>query len=293
MTATATGVHTPFHTRTDAATGVAEVVLHGDGPGNAMGVTTWAALPELVSTLDADESVRAVVLRGAGSCFSVGLDLRWYLTHYRRLLRVGAETVPFRQALLRETSTMQAAISALTASRLPFVAAVHGACVGAGLDLVSACDVRMASAEAHFSLREVRIGIVADLGSLQRLPPLIGAGPTREFALTGRDVPADEAHLRGLVTTLAPTPAVLFQQARALAATIAGHPAHVVAGVKQVMAAGAHLPVAEGLRQVAVWNAAFLPSPELTGLMADALRGGPVERLTPDNDHGGSDRRSA
>ena len=162
---------------------MAEVRLHGTGDGNAMGATVWAALPEVVAELDADNEVRAVVLRGAGDGFTVGLDLRWYLTHYRRLLR---DAGSLRVRLLSEAERMQDAISAPARSRLPFIAAVHGACVGAGLDLVAACDIRLASADATFSLREVRIGVVADLGSLQRLPRLIGAGPTRELALTGR-----------------------------------------------------------------------------------------------------------
>ncbi|GAB3887378.1 crotonase/enoyl-CoA hydratase family protein [Kibdelosporangium lantanae] len=270
-----------FEVTTDPATGVAEVCLHGSAEGNAMGATVWAALPDLVSTLDADGSVRAVVLRGAGDCFSVGLDMRWYLTHYRRLMRDGPGAPHVRRTLLAEAAAMQAAITALADNRLPVIAAVHGACVGAGLDVVSACDIRMASADAYFSLREVRIGIVADLGSLQRLPRLIGAGPTRELALTGRDLPAGEAYRRGLVTTLVPTPDQLFDQARALAARIAGHPPQVVAGIKQVMAATADMSVEDGLRHVAVWNAAFLPSPELPDLLADALRGG-NEMARPD-----------
>jgi enoyl-CoA hydratase len=271
---TASAITAPFDVTIDPATGVARVSLHGTGDGNAMGACVWTALPELVSALDADESVRAVVLRGAGDCFSVGLDLRWYLTHYRRLTRTGSETPRFRQALLTEAEHMQRAITTVADSRLPFIAAVHGACVGAGLDLVSACDVRLATSNAHFSLREVGIGIVADLGSLQRLPRLIGAGPTRELALTGRDMPADEAYRRGLVTTLAASPEDLFEQADAVAARIAAHPGHVVGGIKRVMAATEGMTVAEGLRHVAVWNAAFLPSPELPGLMADALRAG-------------------
>jgi enoyl-CoA hydratase len=150
---------------------------------------------------------------------------------------------------------------------------VHGACVGAGLDLVAACDIRLACAGASFSLREVCIGVVADLGCLQRLPRLIGAGPTRELALTGRDLPADEAHLRGLVTTLLPTAAELFDHARAVAARIAGHPAHVVAGIKEVLEQTQDMSVPAGLRYANVWNAAFLPSPNLPELLADALRG--------------------
>lgn len=264
----------PFVVRT-GADGVAEMRLRGSGDGNAMGAAVWTELPRVVAALSADDSVRAVVLRGSGQCFSVGLDLRWYLTHYRRMLRSGSETPRFRTALLREAHVMQDAITSVADSRLPFVAAVHGACVGAGLDLVSACDVRIASEEAYFSLREVRIGVVADLGALQRLPVLIGAGPTRELALTGRDMPAAEAYRRGLVTTMTPDPVACFRAAGELAAEIAAHPSHVVAGIKQVMEATAGMSVADGLRHVAVWNAAFLPAPELPGLLADALRGMP------------------
>lgn len=264
---------TGFSAAHDPDTGVAELCLHGTADGNAMGAVVWAELPEAVRTLESDQSVRAVVLRGDGDCFTVGLDLRWYLTHYRRLIRRHGEGgLDLRRTLLTEAAAMQAAIGSLTRSRLPFIAAVHGPCVGAGLDLVTACDIRLACAGAYFSLREVRIGVVADLGSLQRLPRLIGAGPTRELALTGRDMPADEAHLRGLVSTLLATPAELFEHARALTARIAAHPAHVVAGIKDVLEQTQDLPMATGLHYANVWNAAFLPSPELPGLLADALR---------------------
>jgi enoyl-CoA hydratase len=255
-----------------ADSGVAELRLHGTADGNAMGAAVWRELPAAVAELEADETVRAVVLRGAGACFTVGLDLRWYLVHLRRMARDHGDGGPeMRRLLLAESDAMQEAIGALARSRLPFVAAVHGACVGAGLDLVAACDIRLAEREAFFSLREVRIGVVADLGSLQRLPRLIGAGPVRELALTGRDLPADEALLRGLVTEVLTGEAV-FARAYELAAGIAAHPPHVVAGIKDVLERGQDLPMSAGLRYAGVWNAAFLPSPELTPLLTEALR---------------------
>lgn len=263
----------PFSVTHDPATGVAELCLHGTADGNAMGAGVWTGLPEVLRALEADATVRAVLLRGAGDCFTVGLDLRWYLTHYRRLARSGDGRLAMRETLLAEAERMQDAVSALTRSRLPFVAAVHGACVGAGLDLVAACDIRLATIDAYFSLREVCLGVVADLGCLQRLPRLIGAAATRELALTGRDLPAVEAHLRGLVSTLLPTPAELFDHARAVATRIAGHPAHVVAGIKDVLERTQDMSVPAGLRYANVWNAAFLPSPQLPELLADALRG--------------------
>jgi enoyl-CoA hydratase len=269
-----TGAHGPagpFSVERDSSTGVAVLTLHGTADGNAMGAGVWSGLPSVARELAADDAVRAVVIRGAGDCFSVGLDLRWYLTHYRRMIARGdGPGVPAQ--LLDEAAQMQDALSALARSRLPFIAAVHGACVGAGVDLAAACDIRLAAADAFFSVREVRIGVVADLGSLQRLPRLIGAGPARELALTGRDMPAAEAYARGLVSWVLPTPVGLFERASLIAAQIAAHPPRVVAGIKEVLEHSGDLPVAAGLRYAGLWNSAFLPSPELPALLAEAIR---------------------
>jgi enoyl-CoA hydratase len=261
-----------FDVELDERTGVAVVTLTGTGAGNAMGGLVWSELQPVFESLDANPAVRAVVLRGAGESFSVGLDLRWYIPRYRRLVR-GGDAPAVARRLLDEATWMQDAIGALPASRLPVVVAVHGSCVGAGLDLAAAGDIRLASADAVFSLREVRIGIVADLGVLQRLPRIVGAGHTLELALTGRDVPADEARSMGLVTKVLATPSALFEEAEAVATTIAGYPPQTVAGIKRVVERTQDMPLAEGLRHVALWNAAFLPSPELTDLLTAALRG--------------------
>jgi enoyl-CoA hydratase len=262
----------PFSVDQDPASGVAVVTLNGTADGNAMGASVWSGLPEVVASLEADDTVRAVVMRGAAGCFSVGLDLRWYLTHYRRMTRDGDQHPSLRARLLAESGQMQGALNAVAVSRLPFIAAIHGACVGAGLDLAVACDIRLAAADAYFSLREIRIGVVADLGSLQRLPRLIGGGPTRDLALTGRDLPAAEALARGLVSHVFPEAGQLFDGARALAAQIATYPPHVVAGVKEALGQTQDLPLMSGLRFTGMWNSAFMPSPELPDLLGDALR---------------------
>jgi enoyl-CoA hydratase len=265
-----------FQVDLDECRGVATVTLRGTAAGNAMGGMVFTELPALITALAHNPRTRAVVLRGAGDGFSVGLDLRWYLPKYRRTMRPGEGLPQVRAQLLADAASMQTSISAVGASRLPVIAAVHGSCVGAGLDLVSACDIRIASADAFFSLREVHIGLVADLGSLQRLPRIIGAGHTRELALTGRDLSATEAHAMGLVTRVLPTPARLFDAADELAGQVAAHPPHVVAGIRQVLDHTLDLPLSQGLRHVAVWNAAFMPSPELPGLLAQAMRAPPV-----------------
>jgi enoyl-CoA hydratase len=151
---------------------------------------------------------------------------------------------------------------------------VHGSCVGVGLELVAACDIRLASADALFSLPEVRLGIVADLGVLQRLLRIVGAGHTRELALTGRGYSAAEAQAMGLVTRVLAAPEDLFEAARAVAERIAGYPAQTVYGIKQTLERTEDMPVDLGMHQAAVWNAAFLPSPELTDLLKAALRDG-------------------
>jgi enoyl-CoA hydratase len=262
-----------FDVQVDEPSGVATVTLTGTGAGNAMGGVVWSELPRVFETLDANTAARAVVLRGAGDCFSVGLDLRWYIPRYRRTVRAGEGSPEVRQRLLDESAWMQDAIAAVSASRLPVVAAVHGSCVGVGLELVAACDIRLASADAVFSLPEVRLGIVADLGVLQRLPRIVGTGHTRELALTGRDVPAAEAHSMGLVTKVLATTEALFEEARAVAARIAGYPPHTVRGIKQVIERTQDMPLELGMRQNALWTAAFLPSPEVADLLRAALRG--------------------
>jgi enoyl-CoA hydratase len=239
-----------------------------------MGGLVWSELPALLASLETDESARTVVLRGAGDCFSVGMDLRWYVPRYRRTVRAGHGKPEVRQRLLEESRWMQEAIGALPASRLPVVAAVHGRCVGVGLELAVACDIRLASADAVFSLPEVRLGIVADLGVLQRLPRVVGSGPARELALTGRDVSAEEARTMGLVSKVLATPDELFEEARTVAERLASYPPQTVAGIKQVVERAQDMPLDQGMREAAMWNAAFLPSPELTELLTAAIRSG-------------------
>jgi enoyl-CoA hydratase len=261
-----------FDVELDEETGVTTVALRGTGAGNAMGGLVWSELPAVFEALDASPVARAVVLRGAADCFSVGLDLRWYIPRYRRLVR-GGEGSDVAQRLLEEATWMQDALGAVAASRLPVVAAVHGSCVGVGLELVSACDIRLAAADAVFSLPEVRLGIVADLGVLQRLLRVVGAGHTRELALTGRDCSAAEARSMGLVTRVFATPEALFEEARSVAEQIAGYPPQTVYGIKQTLERTQDVPIGVGMHEAAVWNAAFLPSSGFADLLKAALRG--------------------
>ncbi|MDP2342588.1 MAG: crotonase/enoyl-CoA hydratase family protein [Deltaproteobacteria bacterium] len=250
----------------DVAAGIASVSLLGPGKGNAMGPAFWSECAGVFQALDVDDAVRVVVLRGSGKVFSYGLDLMAMAAELGPLLAAGAGPVE-RTRLLDVIQRMQGAPHSIFLCRKPVIAAVHGWCIGGGLDVAAACDVRMCSQGARFSLREVKVGMVADVGSLQRLPFIIGEGLTRELALSGRDIDAARALQIGLVSEVADDDDALFVRAMAAAAEIAANPPLVVQGIKRVMNARIAKDIEEGLRAVASWNAAFLGSEDLTEAM--------------------------
>jgi enoyl-CoA hydratase len=261
--------------RVTIADGVAEVVLLGPGKGNAMGPDFWREMPLAFEALDRDPAVRAVLLSGDGGNFSYGLDLMAMAGALGQLI-TGTQMAADRQRLLDLVADLQRAFNRVAACRKPVVAAIAGWCIGGGLDLAAACDVRLAAKDARFSLREVKVAMVADLGSLQRLPAIIGQGATRELAFTGKNIDAERALRIGLVSDVFANEGELLAAARAMTREIAENSAVVVQGIKQVMNDCADLSVADGLRHVALWNAAFLQSGDLGEAMAAF-----AERRTP------------
>lgn len=247
--------------------GVAEVILTGPGKGNAMGPDFWREMPELFAGLDRDEDVRAVIVRGEGDNFSYGLDLSSMMGSLGQHFD-GNNQARERTRLLDLIEETQRAFNNVASCRKPTIAAVCGWCVGGGLDLIAACDIRLCSADARFSLREVKVAIIADLGSLQRLPHIIGEGHTRELAFTGKDIDADRARAIGLVSDVYETHEAALEAARRIGREIADNPPLVVQGIKEVMNRRIESSTAEGLRHVAVWNSAFLQSEDLAEAMA-------------------------
>ena len=241
---------------------IAEVSLLGPGKGNAMGPEFFAELPVVFRALDEDDAVRAIVLRGSGENFCYGLNVAAMMPTLGPIL-AGPQMADGRERLLRLIGELQASIQAVASCRKPVIAAIDGWCVGGGLDLAAACDIRVCSAQAGFSLREVKLAIVADLGALQRLPAIIGAGHTRELAYTGRDIDAQRALRIGLVNDVYPDAPALYAAARALAREIAENSPLTVRGIKQVLTGPEERSTADGLRYVATWNAAFLQSADL------------------------------
>ena len=237
---------------------------------NAMGPAFWADLPIAMSALGNDPDVRVVVLAARGPHFSVGLDL----TAMPGITGTGdtggpRPSIAARAAhARREIVRLQASITSVANCPVPVIAAIQGWCIGGGVDLITACDIRLASADAQFSVREAKIAIVADVGSLQRLPAIIGRGHVAELAFTGKDISAARAMAIGLVNDVSADADAVVTDARAMAGEIAGNSPLAVQGTKAVLDAGEGRSVAEGLDYVATWNAAFLSSDDLIEAMA-------------------------
>jgi enoyl-CoA hydratase len=252
----------------DEAEAVATLWLDRPEARNAMGSDLWRDLPRAMDLLSGDPAVRVVVLAAKGPHFSVGLDLKemgGVLTgggsgHGSAPSSPAARARTARANVLR----LQDSITAVARCPKPVVASVHGYCIGGGVDLIAACDIRLASADAVFSVREAKMAIVADLGSLQRLPSIISAGHLAELAYTAKDISAERAKEIGLVNDVAADAEGVHKAARALAAEIAANSPIAVQGTKAILAANEGRTVAEGLDYVATWNAGMLASDDLT-----------------------------
>ncbi|MFO1393747.1 MAG: crotonase/enoyl-CoA hydratase family protein [Steroidobacteraceae bacterium] len=234
---------------------------------NALHRPLWSSIPAAVAALDADADVRAIVLAGRGKAFCAGIDLHDHapgMAGGGSLSGNGDSAVTKRLALFEDIRRYQDTCSSFANTNKPVVAAVHGACLGAGMDLITACDIRVASADAVFSVRETRIAMVADVGTLQRLPRVIGDGPARELVFTGRDIDAAQALAIGLVNEVLPDADAVRARALELALEIAANSPLAVQGSKEVLSHARRRDVAAELDYVALWNAAFLHSDDLT-----------------------------
>jgi enoyl-CoA hydratase len=229
---------------------------------NALGPAFWNELPRAMSELEGDAAVRAVVIAGRGRDFTVGLDLK-----AMGGTLFGGEPHG-RLALLDEIDRLQHSITAVAECTKPVVAAVHGYCLGGGIDLITACDIRYAARDTIFSIRETKIAIVADVGTLQRLPAIIGKGHVAELAFTGDDIDAERAEAIDLVNRVFPDGEATVAAARGLAERIAANSPLAVQGTKRVLEYCEGKSVQDGLRYVATWNAAFLASDDLREAMA-------------------------
>jgi enoyl-CoA hydratase len=231
---------------------------------NALSWDMWEDIPASMAELDADDSVRVVILAARGPAFTVGIDIELLAS----MQPAGESAASSNMGLYRLIRRMQDTATCFSNSPKPVIAAVNGYCLGAGMDLITACDVRLASEDATFSIRETRMGLVADVGTLQRLPGIVGAGHTAELAMTGRDIDAAQAMAIGLVNAVHPDREATIGAAREVATEIAENSPLVVQGIKTVLAANDGRTVEQALDFVAQWNASFLLSNDLMEAVA-------------------------
>ena len=180
----------------------------------------------------------------------------------------GRAAYAFRAEILR----LQRSLSSLEETRLPVIAAIQGACIGGGIDLITACDIRLASADAHFSIEEINIGMAADVGTLQRLPKLIPPGIVSELALTGRRFSADEALGCGLVNAVHADAEAMRKAGLEMAQAIAAKSPLAVAGVKRSITYARDHNVADSLEQIATWNGGMLRQEDLMGALQARMK---------------------
>ena len=239
---------------------IAHVQINRPDKINAMNAAFWTEIVEIFQWVDETDAVRVVVLSGAGKHFSAGIDLMLLASVANEMGKdVGRNARLLRRKILR----MQASFNAVDRCQKPVLAAIQGYCLGGAIDLIASCDMRYAAEDAQFSIKEIDMGMAADVGTLQRLPRIIGDGIVRELAYTGRMVAADEARAIGLVNRVFADKQTLLDGVMAIAQDIAAKSPIAIAGTKQMISYMRDHGVDDGLEYVATWNAAMLQSSDL------------------------------
>jgi enoyl-CoA hydratase len=244
---------------------VAHIAFNRPDKRNAMSIDFWHDMRAAFAEIDTRSDVRAVVISSSGPHFSAGMDLSVFGS-----LRTPGEIDEGRKRenLRRQVLWFQECFSVIERCRAPVLAAIQGGCIGGGVDLASACDMRYASADAFFVIKEIDIGMVADVGTLQRLPLLMPDGLMRELAYTGRRLPADEAKACGLVNAVFADHAALVTGVLDIARVIAAKSPLAIAGTKEILNYGRDHTVADGLNYIATWNAGMLVTNDMTEAFA-------------------------
>ncbi len=243
------------------ADGVATITLNRPEKANAMSEPMWHEIKAAMEWLDDTPEARVGIITGAGKFFTSGIDLGMLAGIKARIADVC--DARSREKLRRLILELQDCLSAIERCRKPVLAAINGPCIGGGIDLVTACDMRYCSANAFFSVKEIDVGMTADVGTLQRLPGLIGEGMARELAYTGRNVDGAEAQTMRLVNRCYETPEALLGGVMEIARTIAAKSPISVRGCKEMIGYVRDHSVADGLNYIATWNAAMLLSSDL------------------------------
>ena len=249
--------------------GIGHLVLNKGEDLNKMTMNFWYELPKILDEIDRDASLRVLILSSTGKHFCAGMDLKNFgtlgndsekKTNVPDKARIG-------ENLYRVAKELQDMLSKLEKLRIPVLAGIQGGCIGGGLDLVTAADMRFASKDAFFCIQEINIGMAADIGTLQRLPRVIPEGKVRELAYTGRRMPAEEALETGLVNKVYESHEEMVAGLKEMATVIASKSPLAVYGTKAILNFSRDHTIAEGLEYNALWSGAMLPQEDMAEAM--------------------------
>tara|TARA_B100001109_G_scaffold186104_1_gene152787 strand:- start:567 stop:1433 length:867 start_codon:yes stop_codon:yes gene_type:complete len=247
---------------------IANLVLSRPDELNTMSRDFWVELDEVLEVINRNADIRVVVMSSTGKHFCAGMDLSAFSN--------GVDNIPdnkkpdharIGEAVYRVAKELQSYISSLEKIRVPVIAAIHGGCIGGAVDMVTACDIRLASDDAFFCIQEINIGMAADVGTLQRLPKIIPDSKMREMAYTGRRMYADEAKNAGLVSDTYKSHEELFDAANKLASEIASKSPVAIYGLKAVMNYSRDHNIEDSLEYNALWSGAMLSQKDMTEQM--------------------------
>jgi len=254
--------------KVDVENHIANLVLSRPDELNTMSRDFWVELGDVLKEINRDSDVRVVVMSSTGKHFCAGMDLNAFSN--------GVDNIPddkkpdharIGEAVYRVAKELQEYISTLEKIRAPVIAAIHGGCIGGAVDLVTACDIRLASEDAFFCIQEINIGMAADVGTLQRLPKIISDSKMREMAYTGRRMYAEEAKSSGLVSDTFESQEKLLEAANNLAKEIASKSPVAIYGLKAVMNYSRDHNVSDSLDFNALWSGAMLSQKDMTEAM--------------------------
>ncbi len=245
---------------------VAHVKLNRPEKRNAMNWDFWRDLPRIVREIDANAHARCIVLSSTGPVFSAGLDLSLFgqdVFASSKTAKMNEKELQTPQNFMSFLSFLQDSISSLQNARIPVICATQGGCIGGGVDLICSADIRLATNDAFFSIRETKIGMVADVGTFPRIVKLLPEGIVKELAFTGRNFSAQEAKEYGFVNRLYESHDALIEGALEIANEIASNSPAAVYGCKRVIDFSRDHTIEEGLEWINMWNASMLSQSEL------------------------------
>lgn len=230
---------------------IAHIELNRPDELNTMVPAFWRELPEAVRKIDREAAARVIVISSTGKHFSAGMDLAVFTSGG---LEEEAELGRKHERLRHMVLELQDSFSALENCRIPVLAAIQGGCIGGAVDMTTACDCRYITEEGFFTVYETKIGMTADVGTLQRLPKLIPEGLARELAYTGRRMYADEAKACGLVNQVFNDQQTMLDEVMKIAKEMAANSPLAVSGCKEMINYTRDHSTADSLRYMSIWQ---------------------------------------